>query len=157
MIRVAPEPLGAIDRGEREGPRRLDAVGHLNAERGQLHLELLDQSIEHRLEVAPQVEAVGLVTSDARDGAGHDPRGLHAAQRLRVQERAIGEPGGDQALQIVVGGVAIFREAAPVLERQVGAIKGDRIRERDERRDEDHHHGREARSGRAPAKHGGTA
>ena len=42
----------------------------------------------------------------------------------------------DQALQIVVGRVTLFREAAPVLERQVGAIKGDRIREPDERRDE---------------------
>src|SRR6266511_2117482 len=75
--------------------------------------------------------------TDALDGARHDPRRLHATERLRVQERAVGEPGRDQTLEIVVDGITVQREAAPVLEWQVRAVIGHRGKTRSESRDED--------------------
>src|SRR5439155_7915424 len=96
------------------------------AEACQLDPELLHQSIEDGLEVAPRVEGARVVAADLLDGAGEDPRDLHTAQRTRVQEDSVGEPGGDQSLEIVVDGVAELRESTPVLERHVGAIGGGR-------------------------------
>src|SRR6266700_2332256 len=124
MRRQTVEGLRAIDGGEGERARRGDAIGNLDTQRAQLDLELLDQAVEHRLEVAAHVEALGIVPADPLDRAGDDPRGLDAVERLRVQQGPVGEPGGDQTLQIVVRRVAILRDSAPIFQRYVRAIEG---------------------------------
>src|SRR5262245_20627984 len=54
------------------------------------NLELLDQPVQHGLEVAAQVEALRLVAADLLNGPRDDPRRFHAAEGLGVQQGPVG-------------------------------------------------------------------
>src|SRR5439155_26762353 len=63
-------------------------------------------------------------------------RRLAQPQRSRVQEDAVGQSCRDEAFEIIVDGVVEFREAAPVLQRDVRALSSDGVGNGREARDE---------------------